>query len=230
MQTTAPTTTLRTALNPTTILVILGLALGCSLFLWDNPLLLPLKVFTVYIHEACHALASILTGGRPLTLQVSLNESGQVLSRGGFFPVVASGGYVGTAAIGAILIALSRHPYLQKAFVALLCGLLLYLTATVLQIWQWEFWAGALLAVSWLWFNLKVPQLALFLNLFIGSFLCVYSVHDFQDFFYAVQSTDAGILANGLGLPFLAWPIALIWIVLNLTMMSRAISYALKSH
>jgi hypothetical protein len=211
-----------------TVLGIVAVALAASFFFWDSPFLLPLKVFTVYIHEACHALAALLTGGTPVALSVRLDESGVTQSLGGFFPLVSAAGYVGTACLGALLIALSRQPQLQKGLVTLLCGLLLYLTLTVLRPWQWEFWAGGMLVCAWGWFNYKKPLWAEYLNLFIGSFFCVYSVHDFQDFFYAVQYTDAGILAASWGLPFLAMPIALVWMGINLTMMYKALDYALK--
>ncbi len=215
-------------LTPSLVWLILGLAIVSSVLFWDTPFLLPLKIFTVYLHEVCHALAALLTGGVPVALSVRLDESGLTQARGGFFPLIAAAGYVGTAAIGALLIAASRHPWLQRSAVTLLCGLLLYLTVTALYPWQWEFWAGAGLAFGWLAINFLWPRLALGLNLFIGSFLCVYSVHDFGDFLYAVQSTDAGILANSWGLPFLAWPIALVWIALNVLMMGQALRYVLR--
>ncbi|WP_218081393.1 M50 family metallopeptidase [Anthocerotibacter panamensis] len=223
-----PTVNIRPTLTPTAIFSIVGLAALLSLFLWDSPFLLPLKLITVYLHEACHALASLLTGGVPFALSVSLNESGRTLSAGGFLPVVAAAGYVGTAAIGAALIALSRNPRTQQVFVLILCGLLLLLTVTVLKIWQWEFWAGALFALSWLWFNFRAQKLALYLNLFMGCFLCVYSLHDFLDFYYAVNATDAGILASSWGLPFLALPIALSWMAINLYLMVQALRLALR--
>ncbi len=216
-------------LSAPVILGIVGAALICSLFLWPYPILLPLKILAVYLHEACHALAAILTGGTPIQLSVRLDQSGHVLSSGGFFPLIAAAGYIGSASIGALLIALSRHPVGQKIFVTVLGGLLFFLTLSVIRPWQWEFWAGALFTWGWITVNYQRPTLAQYLNLFMGSFLGLYALHEFNDFLYAVQYTDAGILANSWGLPFLAGPIALVWMLINLTMLYQALRYATRS-
>ncbi len=214
--------------SPWGIVTTIATAASICLFFWDYPAFYPLRILAVYLHEACHALASVMTGGTPVALSVSLDESGHTLSQGGFFPFVAAAGYIGTAVIGAILIALGRNPKAQEAFVTLLGILLLYLSLTVLRPWQWEFWAGLIFAGSWIWLNFVYRAVAKYFNLFMGSFLSIYALSDFRDFQYNVGATDAGILANSWGLPFLAWPIALVWMAITLAIMAGALRYLLK--
>jgi hypothetical protein len=173
------------------IVATLAAAASLCLFFWNYPVFFPLRILAVFLHEASHALAAILTGGTPIALAVNLDESGHTLSQGGFFPFVAAAGYIGTAVIGAILIALGRNP-------------------------------------SWIWLNFAYRAVAQYFNLFMGSFLSIYALSDFRDFQYNVGATDAGILANSWGLPFLAWPIALIWMAIILAIMAGALRYLLK--
>jgi hypothetical protein len=215
-------------ISPGEIIAPLATAAFICLFFWDYPVFFPLRILAVFLHESCHALAAIFTGGIPIALAVSLDESGHTLSMGGFFPFVAAAGYIGTAVIGAILIALGRTPRWQEAFVTGLGILLLYLTFTVLRPWQWEFWVGLIFAGSWIWLNFVYRKVAKYFNLFMGSFLCIYALSDFRDFQYNVGATDAGILANSWGLPFLAWPIALVWMAIILVIMAGALRYLLK--
>ena len=210
------------------IVATIATAASICLFFWDYPVFFPLRILAVFLHEASHALAAILTGGTPIALAVNLDESGHTLSQGGFFPFVAAAGYIGTAVIGAILIALGRNPRWQAAFVTGLGILLLYLAFTVLRPWQWEFWVGLVFAGSWIWLNFAYRPVAQYFNLFMGSFLSIYALSDFRDFQYNVGATDAGILANSWGLPFLAWPIALIWMAIILAIMAGALRYLLK--
>ena len=210
------------------IVATIATAASICLFFWDYPVFFPLRILAVFLHEASHALAAILTGGTPIALAVNLDESGHTLSQGGFFPFVAAAGYIGTAVIGAILIALGRNPRWQAAFVTGLGILLLYLAFTVLRPWQWEFWVGLVFAGSWIWLNFAYRAVAQYFNLFMGSFLSIYALSDFRDFQYNVGATDAGILANSWGLPFLAWPIALVWMAIILVIMAGALRYLLK--
>ncbi len=50
--------------------IFLVMALG-SLFFWLTPVLYPLKIFAVFIHETFHALATVLTGGHVVSMVVT---------------------------------------------------------------------------------------------------------------------------------------------------------------
>ena len=84
-----------------------------SLILWYIPYaqfaLYPLRLFVTFVHEACHAVVTILTGGRVAEIQVLQNSSGWTLSEGGIPSLICSAGYVGTAIWGAIILQVSKN-------------------------------------------------------------------------------------------------------------------------
>src|SRR4051794_23848130 len=92
---------------------ILAMA-GCvalAVFFWNQPFLLPLKLLVVAMHESGHALASFITGGSVKEIVISADQSGHCLTmdQASFLTRVLtySGGYVGSAIAGALLILLT---------------------------------------------------------------------------------------------------------------------------
>ena len=86
-----------------------------SVLLWFIPyaevLTYPFRIFVTFIHEGGHALAALLTGNSVASLSVAMNASGETYtSQGGlvsnFF--IASAGYLGAMAYGALLLVLIR--------------------------------------------------------------------------------------------------------------------------
>ena len=56
--------------------LLLALCLGVALVFWDSPLLLPLKLLVVTMHETGHALATLLVGGTVQKVTIAVNQSG----------------------------------------------------------------------------------------------------------------------------------------------------------
>lgn len=67
----------------------------------------PFQLFGVFIHEVCHGVLAILTGGEFRRFTVYYNRSGLAWSSGGVRWIVVSAGYVGTAIAGGLLIMLA---------------------------------------------------------------------------------------------------------------------------
>ncbi len=87
---------------------------------WQTALLVPLKILVVFFHEASHAIMTILTGGSVVSLSVSPDQGGLVLSRGGNRFLTLSAGYLGSLLIGvALLVGATR----TKADKAIMTGL-----------------------------------------------------------------------------------------------------------
>ena len=77
--------------------------------LWQTPVVVPLKILIVFFHEASHAIATILTGGKVLSLSISANQGGEVWSQGGNRFITLTAGYLGSLLIGiGLLIAATR--------------------------------------------------------------------------------------------------------------------------
>jgi hypothetical protein len=60
------------------ILAVLFIAVWVG---WDTPLVYPIKIFVVFLHELGHALAALLTGGQVVSIQIFPDESGLTTTR-----------------------------------------------------------------------------------------------------------------------------------------------------
>src|SRR5437899_6655493 len=92
------------------------LATAISIILWFVPfaeiLTYPFRIFVTFIHEGGHALAALLTGNSVQSLSVAMNASGETYTtQGGLLSqmFVASAGYLGSMAYGALLLVSIRR-------------------------------------------------------------------------------------------------------------------------
>src|SRR6059058_694016 len=91
------------------------LAAVLSIALWFIPfaeiLTYPFRIFVTFIHEGGHAIAALLTGNSVESLSVAMNASGETYTtQGGLISqmFIASAGYLGSMAFGALLLVLIR--------------------------------------------------------------------------------------------------------------------------
>ena len=99
------------------------LLLGGTLLLvllWQSPVIAPLKLLVVFLHELSHALATWLTGGRVVEFVVTGYQSGHVISAGGSRFIILSAGYLGSLLFGLLFYRLSRYPRLTDVCLAVL--------------------------------------------------------------------------------------------------------------
>jgi len=72
--------------------------------LWDTPLVYPLKVFVVMLHEISHGLAAVASGGAIERIEITFNEGGACYCAGGSAFLTLSAGYLGSLLWGALLL------------------------------------------------------------------------------------------------------------------------------
>jgi hypothetical protein len=75
--------------------------------LWDTPIVYPLKVFVVMLHEISHGIAAVATGGAIRSIEVTFNEGGACYCGGGNAFVTLTAGYLGSLLWGALLLTLA---------------------------------------------------------------------------------------------------------------------------
>src|SRR5437879_8697706 len=104
---------LASAARPQAMTLLLAAIL--SVALWFIPfaeiLSYPFRIFVTFIHEGGHAIAALVTGNSVQSLSVAMNGSGETYTtQGGMFSqvLVASAGYLGSMAFGALLLVLIR--------------------------------------------------------------------------------------------------------------------------
>lgn len=77
--------------------------------LWNTPVVLPLKIFVVFLHEISHGIASVATGGTIDRILISVDQGGACYCGGGSRFVTLSAGYLGSLAWGLLLLAAARY-------------------------------------------------------------------------------------------------------------------------
>lgn len=113
--------------------VLLGhwqlLLLTAAVFvLWQTPAVASLKILIVFFHEASHAIATFVTGGEVVSLTVSQNQGGLVISRGGSRFWILTAGYLGSLLIGVGLLIAATHGRADRKIMAF-CGVMMLVVA-----------------------------------------------------------------------------------------------------
>jgi hypothetical protein len=72
--------------------------------LWWTPVVYPLKIFVVLLHEISHGLAAVATGGTVDRILLDADQGGATYTRGGNPFVILSAGYLGSLLWGLLLI------------------------------------------------------------------------------------------------------------------------------
>lgn len=99
------------------------LVLTAAVFaLWQTPVVAPLKILIVFFHEVSHAIATVLTGGDVVSLSVSADQGGLVMSRGGNRFISLTAGYLGSLLIGMALLLAATRTKADRTVMAI-CGI-----------------------------------------------------------------------------------------------------------
>lgn len=185
-------------------------------------ILLPLAYLNTHIHELCHAIAAIGTGGQALGIKVFANGSGTTPVTGGFLTVIASAGYIGSAVIGAALIYFGRTERGARTSLALLgaalaVSMILYVRGDAVGVIAGLGWTAALFAACRFLNALHVE----FAAQFIGIQQCLNATVSLWTLLRIstipeVQS-DAAIMQEVTHIPALAW--ALAWTLVSVTLL-----------
>ena len=195
---------------------------------WDTGLIKPFRFFVVLVHEVNHAAAALLSGGEVVEIRTHWNESGHTLARGGIYPLISAAGYVGSALIGSLLIYTGLYPQAQRFVLLCIGAVCMGMTMAYTPLGGVDFFLGigggfVLCAMA-----IKSQRMARVGSVWMGVMLCLYSLFDFRtDLWYHAERTDAGLLSAYWGLdplqvPYLAYLIALSWVLLSLACMYRA--------
>lgn len=189
----------------------------------------PLDLFLTFIHEAGHALAALLTGGQVLELVVDPNMAGYTRSAGGWRPLIISGGYLGVAVAGAILLRLNttsvRRHVLEGCAAAVLGLTLLYAGDMFTR--GLGVGAAVVLAAIGLYTNDLVEYVTVnFLGVYVGlgalkEFPVLWRLHAGAARITAggAGKTDAEAMAELTGLPANVWVI--LWLLIAVFLLGR---------
>ena len=216
--------------------ILLG-ASAISFVLWFVPILrwavYPFRLFVVYVHEACHCLAAILTGGgvdRFTLHPLHPNYRGLAYTHGGKRTIITSAGYIGSVLVGGTLLFLTRDDaWIVPAFIGLGIFILVF---TVFYARNFAAIAFGLLLVA------VVGAVIYFIRPFYAGialkFLAVQCCFgSWYELVGAVRisrdpqaHSDASIMHELTGIPAVFWTV--IWSIVSLAVLGFSLRYALR--
>lgn len=197
------------------LMLIIGL-LVLSILFWSSPVLYPVKLFVVLLHELSHALAALLTGGSVERITIDSRIGGMAMTRGGWSWIVVSSGYLGSMLLGGAMFLLSLRPRMS-VFIAAGVGVIVLLVTLFFVrnsfgvIFGLAF-GGVLLAAA-----RRLPERWLRLIVqYLGAMSCLYALVDVTQDLITLEDrlTDAAIFADMTGIPAIVWGV--LWSVLAL--------------
>ncbi len=113
----------------TLLLIAAAIVVVCMFVPYGYLAVYPFRLFGTFIHETGHAVATLITGGQVLGMEVNLDTSGLAKRRGGAGPIVASAGYLGSIIAGAALLYAGRYRKWARPTLTVVGGATLLATA-----------------------------------------------------------------------------------------------------
>jgi len=223
----------RTQLHFGRLFLMIGIVVA-SIFFWETTALLPFKLLAVMGHETGHAVASLIAGGSVEKVTLRADQSGACLSSipDGFFAktLVYSAGYVGSAIISVLLLALTFRFNARRLMLGLAC---VWLSVMALFYARDVFTLGFCLGFATLFgvgARLLPAGIVGGLNLFLATFTALYAAMDLKDDLWngAVRSrSDAQLLADLTVVPAFVWAIG--WSLLSLVILALGAWFAVNA-
>ncbi len=192
--------------------------------LWLTPQLrlavMPVVYFNTHVHELGHALAALLTGGRPEHILVHADGSGLTPIRGGNLWIMALAGYVGSSIAGGLLVLGGAGPAaarraLWTALVLLSLSMAFWVRGDGMGILSGLFWIVVLAILA----TRASSKIQMFASQFLGLQLCATSFAAFADLVVISSrgegATDARTMQDLTHIPAILWSI--LWLGLGAT-------------
>jgi len=199
------------------------------IFTWNAAIWTPLKILVVFFHEGSHALATILTGGSVLRMEIVPNQGGSVLSVGGNAFIIVTAGYLGSLIIGALLLVIASHSRADRVIMGMLAlSMALLSVFFVRNLYGLSFGlAGALAGLASAYY--LSDRINDFLLRLIGLTSMIYVPLDiFSDTLSRPHlHSDARILADLVGGTTQMW--GFVWLVLSVPIIFGALWVSLKT-
>ncbi|WP_224815424.1 M50 family metallopeptidase [Hasllibacter sp. MH4015] len=191
--------------------------------LWNTPIVVPLKILVVFLHELAHGLAAILTDGSIESISLSPRQGGVAYTRGGSRFLILTAGYLGSLLLGVGLLWAALRTRADTLIMAG-CGIVMLLV-TVLYIRElfplaFCIATGAAMLASARYLSEEINDLALRV---IGLTSIIYVPYDiFSDTISrSFLQSDARMLAEEFGGTTMLW--GGLWLIISLIVIGLCI-------
>lgn len=198
---------------------VLGFALyfAAVWYLWYTPVIYPLKIFVVLLHEVSHAVALLGTGGVVDHITLDPRQGGATLGAGGWPFVTLSAGYLGSLLFGALLVKGAQWKRVSAGtLLSFVGGAVLALTAIYVRN-PFGLAFGLLFGGTLVFSGRKLPAVwSRRLTMALGLTSVLYAILDIKSDILDRPGlrSDAYMLAELTGVPTVAWGV--LWIALAL--------------
>lgn len=195
-----------------------GVFVAVLLGWYAAPLVYPLRLLTVLLHEGGHAVVTLLTGGEVVEIRVNAEESGHTLSRGGVHFLILHGGYLGSLLAG---LALTSAPVAARGPTFLL-GILAFVALGWIPVLSFGFAYTLAVALGLCALALRTSHGTCRLVLrALGLFVVADAVRDVLS---DLGRGDAALLAGLTGVPAVVW--SALWLAASVALLIRAVRRA----
>lgn len=196
------------------IVFVVGFAIWLSAvwLLWWSPVIYPLKLFVVLLHEASHAAMAVATGGVVHRIVVTPDQGGICFCPGGNAFLTLSAGYLGSLAWGAVIVVLARARRPAPRDTTTLIGVaVLILTALYVRN-AFGVLFGAIFGAALLSLRAARPSVHVVVLTALGLTSCLYALLDIKSDVLDRPhlESDAHMLATMTGVPTVVWGV--LWI------------------
>jgi hypothetical protein len=194
---------------------------------WQTTALVPLKILIVFCHEASHAIASVITGGEVLSLSISSDQGGVVMSRGGSRFWTLTAGYLGSLLIGVTLLLAATRTRFDRQTMGI-CGVIILIIAGfyVREVFALGFTIGTGIAMIAAAVRLSHNINDMILRV-IGLTSLIYVPYDIFSDTVARSSlrSDARMLAEEFGGTTVMW--GGLWLIVSIAIIGWCLRYGL---
>jgi len=189
-------------------------------FLWETPVVYPLKIFVVLLHEVSHAMVAVATGGSIDQITLDPMQGGACHCPGGNAFLTLSAGYLGSLVWGGLMLSAARSKRIKSEWVNGLIGTLV-IGLTLLYVRNgFGFAFGILFGLAMIGASRKLGDgVNRPLLLTLGLTSSLYAILDIKSDVLdrpEVRS-DAYMLAEITGVPTVVWGVLWIGVALALS-------------
>ena len=186
-------------------------------FLWNTPVIYPLKIFVVLLHEISHGAMAVATGGAIEKIVITADQGGVCECSGGSAFLTLSAGYLGSLLFGAAILWAARG----RGRIPRIATMVIGGVVIVVAILYVRNWFGLLFGVAFgaalVMAGRQLPtegSAALLTGLGLTS--CLYAILDIKSDILDRPDviSDARMLADLTGIPTVVWGV--VWIGLAL--------------